>query len=608
MVGMKKIFAFGAGLILLFGLAGIAQAGTKAADKAGYNILFKNGEVRNVAAPELPRYMASDEVELVTPNRYRKIQAKYPNDTNFGYQWYLEQASGADMDAPQAWGAETGRSGVVVAVVDTGSDMDHPDLVKNFWVNPGEIPGNHIDDDDNGYVDDVHGWNFLDDNNNLNPVPDGGPDYGVNHGTHVAGIIGAVGNNGLGVAGVCWDVSLMIIKVLDDEGVGNTYDIARGIRYARENGADIINLSWGGYVEADLEKDEIADAQAAGISTVAALGNDSVNVNNQPIYPACYTQVLGVTATNSNDNASRFTNYGSDCADVAAPGSAIYSTLFHSGLSPYTQQYGYLSGTSMAAPMVSGVAALLKSYIGSEGGSSINNAIMASAEDVGLPANMGAGRVNARSALDALEDSSIPERPKKIKCYRGAKKKKKIKRNIRVNDSMPYCTWKKGEAGDDIAGYYVYYGTRKKSNPAKRGDFQAGRSWTPRKPRTGNETAFYLKVKSVNAAGNVSKGGRKFKFVIDTNVNRPKMKNIARKSDGLKVRWRIRKKEHIAKYRIYRWNNKKKKYVKIKTVPGHYHYYIDAKAKRGRTYKYKIKAVDDLGNVSKYSKRRKKYY
>ncbi|MBU0731426.1 S8 family serine peptidase [Patescibacteria group bacterium] len=605
---MNKIFTVSAGLMLFFSLVSVGQAATKAEDSGEYNVLLKDGEVRNIATQELPEFMDNDQVDLIEPNHYRKIQAKYPNDPSFNVQWYLDQASGADVDAPQAWGEETGKASVVVAVIDTGADMNHPDLVNNFWVNSGEIPNNHIDDDNNGYVDDVNGWNFLDNNNNLNPVPDGGDDAGVSHGTHVAGIIGAVGNNSIGVTGLSWNVSIMVIKVLDDEGVGNTYDIAQGINYAKNNGADIINLSFGAYGEDTLEKNAIEAAQHAGLITIAALGNDSINVNNLPIYPACYNKVLGVTSTNSNDNASWFTNYGSDCADVAAPGSAIYSTLFYNAISPFDEEYGYMSGTSMATPVVAGIAALLKADIPSENEADIIDAIRSSTDDVGLAVNMGTGRVNAKSALDALQNSSRPTRPKNLVCYKGRKKNKLIERRTRTNAKKPFCTWKKGNSDEDIAGYHVYYGTNENANPKKKGTFKIKRKWRAKKERNANEVAFYVRVKSVNTAGNSSKKSRQYKFIMDTKMPRPKMNKILRTNQGLLVEWYRINGNYVEYYNIYRWKKKKQKYVKIAQVPSSYYYYLDTTAQKGKTYKYKVKAKDDLGNYSKFSKRRLKYY
>ena len=271
-----------------------------------------------------------------------------PNDQLFILQDALNntgQTGGtpdADIDAPEAWDITTGNSDVVVAVIDTGIDYDHPDLAANIWINPGEIPGNGMDDDSNGYVDDVHGWNFV--KNNKNPDDDHG------HGTHVAGIIGAVGNNSIGVAGVAWNVKLMPLKVLDRRGRGFTSDVIEAINYAAHR-ADVINLSLGSNNFSQGMKDAIANASAL---VVAAAGNDGNNNDETPSYPASYDldNIIAVAATNHKDKLTGFSNYGATSVDLAAPGNLIAST-YRGG------RYAYMSGTSMATPHVSGGAALV---------------------------------------------------------------------------------------------------------------------------------------------------------------------------------------------------------------------------------------------------------
>ncbi len=275
-----------------------------------------------------------------------------PNDPDYPLQWGLKNTgqapfygkSGADIKAPDAWGTTTGSSSIVIAVVDTGVDYTHPDLAANIWKNSGEIPNNGIDDDRNGYVDDVRGWNFVSSNNN--PMDDHG------HGTHCAGSIAAVGNNNLGITGVCWNARIMPLKFLNASGNGRVSDAISAILYANRMGAQVISNSWGGTQYTQALKDAI-DASPAVV--VCAAGNSGQNSDQYPQYPAALSSsnIISVAATDYKDNLAGFSNYGTSSVDLAAPGVNIRSTYKNS-------QYQYLSGTSMATPYVSGVAGLLK--------------------------------------------------------------------------------------------------------------------------------------------------------------------------------------------------------------------------------------------------------
>ena len=252
---------------------------------------------------------------------------------------------------------ETGSANVVVAVVDTGIDYHHQDLLENIWQNPGEIgldlvgndkSTNGIDDDGNGYIDDIHGWNFY--NNTSKPLDDN------RHGTHVAGIIGAAGNNGTGISGVCWKTSLLPIKFLSSGGIGVTSDAVAAINYCTQLGVDVSNNSWGGGGYSQALEDAIYSAGEANCMVVAAAGNEGQDINEFPVYPASYdlSNVLSVTASSQKGVLPQFANYGLKNVDLAAPGVRILSTFPH-------DKYGYLDGTSMAAPQVAGALAILKS-------------------------------------------------------------------------------------------------------------------------------------------------------------------------------------------------------------------------------------------------------
>jgi subtilisin family serine protease len=276
---------------------------------------------------------ARDDVLYAEPNYLVHADA-VPNDSRFGDQWALHntgQAVGgvagtpdADIDAPEAWGVTTGSDNVVVAVIDSGVAYDHPDLAPKMWVNTDEIAGNGIDDDNNGKIDDRRGWDWVDDDND--PTDEQG------HGTHVAGTIGARGNNdtaGAGttdVAGVAWNVKLMPLRVLDEEGVGSNADLISAVNYANFNGAQIANMSLGGRWPNQVMFD--AMAAAPNVTFVVAAGNDGSDLEFADQYPCEYDldNIVCVAATDQNDQLTRFSNYGALAVDVAAPGENIVST------------------------------------------------------------------------------------------------------------------------------------------------------------------------------------------------------------------------------------------------------------------------------------------
>lgn len=331
-----------------------------------WKVKVKNKDQRNRIMEQL---RSNPRVDYVEPNGYARIMIE-PDDPSLSAQWHHSSTIGAK--SREAWDTETGSADVVIAVIDGGADADHDDLNANLWTNPGDSTVDATDNDANGYTDDIVGYDFVSNDANINPDPDGldddgdgVTDGGVNHGSHVAGIIGAVGDNATGIAGINWDVSLMILKSMDDEGLGSYADIAEAVDYAVDNGADIINMSLGGTFDSATLRSSIADAVAAGVLVVAAAGNgdedgDPLDLNTVPHYPVCYDGVVGVTSLTTLERPSSFSNYGTDCADVAAPGSSVYSTLYTDDAPfGFTSDYGFLSGTSMASPVVAGVAGLL---------------------------------------------------------------------------------------------------------------------------------------------------------------------------------------------------------------------------------------------------------
>lgn len=290
---------------------------------------------------------------VIAERDYIVFPTLVPNDAALSQLWGLHntgQTGGladADIDAPEAWEIGTGSRAVVVGVIDTGVDRTHPDLAANMWRNPREIANNGRDDDGNGFVDDVFGWDFF--SNDNDPMDEN------NHGTHCAGTIGGVGNNGTGVAGVCWQVSIVGLRFLGPSG-GTTSDAIDSVNYARLLNLDLTSNSWGGGGASTLLETAIADAGAAGQLFIAAAGNDGANIDFSPQYPAAYTpeNIISVASSTDTDARSSFSNYGAVTVDLAAPGSSIYSTILGGS-------YSSFSGTSMATPHVAGAVALLKS-------------------------------------------------------------------------------------------------------------------------------------------------------------------------------------------------------------------------------------------------------
>ena len=334
------------------------------------------------------------DIEAVQPNFYYRLQM-VPNDALWGNLYGMNKIS-----APAAWDLTTGSSSVVVADIDTGLDYTHEDLMANAWNNPGEIPNNGIDDDGNGFVDDYHGYDFR--FNDPDPMDENG------HGTHTAGTIGAVGNNGIGVAGVCWHVKIMGIKIYsefaDDSTSAMVINAYNYVRMMKNRGVNIVatNNSYGGCPETcgfdQALKDAIDALGNAGVLNVFAAGNSSTNNDTAPFYPASYTSpsIISVGGSDANDN--RIFNYGATSVDLAAPGSVILSTV-PAALQP--NKYWNLSGTSMSTPHVTGAVALLASFNPALSAASIKATLM-NTVDV-LPQfsgfNRSGGRLNVFNAL-----------------------------------------------------------------------------------------------------------------------------------------------------------------------------------------------------------------
>jgi subtilisin family serine protease len=366
-------------------------------------------------AQAVATFQQSGLVEYAEPD-YLLQALLSPNDARYQNQdqWNLNNLGqyggvpGADIMAEQGWDLQHDAPDIIVAVVDSGVRYTHEDLAGNMWVNPGESGldalgrdkrANGVDDDGNGYVDDVHGINVLDGTGN--PMDDWG------HGTHVAGIVGAVGNNTLGITGVAWRVKLMACKFITATAQYSVSDAILCLDYARRHGARIVTASWGGYAFTSIAlRDAIAALRDQGIILTAAAGNDNNDNDQLPLYPASYDldNIVAVAATDRTDARAGFSNYGAQSVDLGAPGAPVFSTWVGSNA-----DYQYNSGTSMAAPHIAGACALLWTRYPTETHQQIIQRILTTV-DV-LPGLIARTRSNGRLNLAAALASGVAPAP-----------------------------------------------------------------------------------------------------------------------------------------------------------------------------------------------------
>ena len=349
-------------------------------------------------------------VEYVEANTILHAYDVIPNDPKFSDLYGLKNTganggySGADIHATEAWTTTTGSEKVLVGIIDTGADYNHPDIKPNYWRNPGETgldangkdkASNGIDDDHSGYIDDFRGWNFVENNNN--PMDDN------EHGTHVAGTIGARGNDGVGVVGVNWNVSMVALKFLDGSGSGSLSDAVKAIEYGTSLGVTLTSNSWGGGGFSETMKAAIQAANAKGILFIAAAGNDGVDNDDSPHFPASYEldNVISVAATDNRDQLASFSCYGKSTVHLAAPGVNIMSSIPSGG-------YARLSGTSMATPHVSGAAALVKAAFPNATAAEIKSRLVNTVDPVAAldGKTISGGRLNVATAL--VDDPNPP--------------------------------------------------------------------------------------------------------------------------------------------------------------------------------------------------------
>ncbi len=321
--------------------------------------------------------------------------ASAPDDPLFPQQWALVRPD--VLGAAQAWQQSTGE-GVTVAILDTGADLGHPDLAGALWTNPGEVAGNGLDDDHDGYVDDVHGVDLVN--------GDGDPSDDEGHGTHVAGVVAERAGNHIGGVGLAYGAQVMVIKVLDSQRAGDANDIATGIRYALAHGARIVNASINGDGVSRVLQTALGEASAAGALVVCSAGNDARDIDAVPSYPASYpdASVIAVAAESRDGSLPSFSNRGATTVDVAAPGEDILSTALGGG-------YELRSGTSTAAPFVTATLALMSSAAPGLGGAALKSALLGAARPA-PPVSVAAPNVPAGTSVPAVPgDPAVPAGP-----------------------------------------------------------------------------------------------------------------------------------------------------------------------------------------------------
>jgi subtilisin family serine protease len=408
-VGAKTIRNFrasGASLIEYQDKAGVSELRKRARRlKAKSAVEYVEANTVISLGDEVPSQPQLSKARRANPLSEQNI----PNDERFEELYGLHntgQTGGtadADIDAPEAWAVVTGSRDVLVAVIDTGVDYTHPDIADNYWNNPGETgldadgndkTTNGIDDDGNGYIDDFRGWDFV--NSDNDPIDDN------DHGTHCAGTIGGHGNEGTGVAGVNWEVSIVGVKFLSAGGSGSLADAVSAIEYSTTLGVFLSSNSWGGGGFSETMNAAIEEAEAQGILFIAAAGNLTSDNDVSPHFPSSYegSNVIAVAATDHDDGMASFSSYGLLSVDVGAPGVDILSSV-------PGNEYNKFSGTSMATPHVAGLAALIKSAYPDAESAMIKSRILNTVDPVtALDGKVATGgRINA---FNSLEDDSIP--------------------------------------------------------------------------------------------------------------------------------------------------------------------------------------------------------
>ncbi len=539
-------------------------------------------------------YESRSEVEYAEPN-YIVRMAALPNDTNFSRQWGLRNRGqiilgaagtvGADINAAAAWDRHTGAGSVLVALLDTGIDYNHPDLAANVWRNPAEIAGNGIDDDGNGNVDDIRGWDFF--NNDADPMDD----CVDGHGSHVAGIIGAVGNNAAGVSGVNWRVQLMPLKVLCADGFGSVANVIAAMDYAIAKGVSIINASYSmgcGAEPSQSERDYLNRARAAGILVVLAAGNEDCDNDVRPTYPASHAlnNLIAVAASDPYDqralySASVASSYGGQSVHLFAPGKNVYSTLrlvLGGG-------YGYMSGTSMAAPHVSGAAALLKSYRPALNMFQVREILLKTA--AARPALAGlavtGGRLDLGTAMDFDLATGTPLQPSHLVASK-------------VDDSRIDLTWIDDSTIE--TGWKLQYHADPGTDFVTLSTLAAATlNYQDNAARVGEGTYNGYRVLAFNGIGDSSPGPE---VKLITPPLAPDNLRISGQGDSRILTW-IDRSARESGYRVERAVTTGGLFREIASLPANTTQYRDTNLLAGSEYSYRVRAASVVAGFSAYT-------
>ena len=522
-------------------------------------------------------------VVLTAEPDYRAKAEWSPNDEYYSEQWNFDT-----INMEIAWDYDTttpkhgGDPNVVVAVIDTGV------AYENY--------GSYDQASDLADTNFVAGYDYVNLDSHAND------DNG--HGTHVAGTIAQSTNNGLGVAGIAYNSTIMPIKVLDENGSGWVSDIILGIEYAIDNDADVINMSIAASAQVAALDQACEDARAAGLILVAATGNDG---EDSVSYPAKHSDVIAVGATNSSNSITSYSNTGTGI-DLVAPGGEginliVQQTCDNPPACNSFDYYGF-EGTSMATPHVAGAVALLLAYGVSP--DNVQDILQDSATDLGssgYDTTYGYGLLDIEAAFVSIGGDVTPPTNPTIKVYTGSNKSTELDADTRYDEISPYFSWSGASDTSGIAGYYVYFGTASYANPRTAGTFQTGVNYSA-SGLSGDDEDYYLKIKTKDIAGNTTATSTVFHYIVDTVAVAPTSLSASNQADGILLSW-DEGDSYSTSYDLYRSGTVDGSYVKKNTSTLTNAQFLDESVNtndiRGTTYYYKVKTVDDLGNSSNYS-------
>jgi subtilisin family serine protease len=537
---------------------------------------------------QLAIQLLAPHVKYAEPNWIQRVDSD-PNDTYYYLQWGMTNtgqtiqgspgANDADIDAPEAWNITTGDPNLVIAIIDTGTDWDHPDLAANIWSNPGEVV-NGIDDDGNGYVDDVRGWDFY--------SVDSNPDDSDGHGSHTAGTVGAVGNNNRGVSGVMWQCKMAPLRFLGPQG-GFTSDSILAVEYCTINNIRLSNNSWGGGGFSSSVYDAIDASRSIGHVFVAAAGNDGTNNDNSPHYPSNYdlSNIISVAATDNQDGlaneGSWGSNYGANTVDIGAPGVDIASTYMNAG-------YVWLGGTSMATPHVCGVAGLVISQNPGWTYTQVVNRILSTAR----PTSALAGKCTTGGMLNAFDavntggppaDTTPPAAPSGLSASAG-------------NGSVSLNWSNNGES--DLGSYSVYRSTNSGSGHSQIASGIGSSAYSDNSANNG--TTYYYVVTATDTSGNESQDSSEVSATptapADTTPPAAPTGLSASGGNGsVSLDWDNSSAGDLDAYSVYRSTSSGGSYGLVASGVGSSDY-VDNGVSNGTAYYYLVTATDTSGNES----------